>query len=103
MPIYEFTCDVCKRTEEVFQHKAKPSKYITCKCGARMRKIVSQVNTDLEQNVRFSNSMGVSPRQVKEAERLYPGSEYAPDGRLIIHSRKEKLERMKQRGYVEFE
>jgi hypothetical protein len=47
--------------------------------------------------------MGVNPKQIAASVKAYPGSEYTPDGRLIIKSRTEKKLRMAQRGLVEFE
>ena len=79
------------------------NKPVRCVCGKKMARVISLPNTDIVENVRLSNSMGVNPRQIPEAMRKYPGSEYSPDGRLIVHSRKDKLQKMKQRSLVEFE
>lgn len=104
MPIYEFHCVDCDNTLEIFQHKMRPRKKVKCsKCGNMMRRIISRVNTDLKENIRFSNAMGVNIRQIPEAMRLYPDSEYDNKGRLKIYSRKDKLKKMKQRGVTEFD
>ena len=58
-------------------------------------------NTDLVHNERWSESMGVVPNQIAEAERTFPGSEYDSEGRLRIKNRKHKLFEMKRRGYTE--
>lgn len=57
----------------------------------------------MKENVRYSRSMGVRPDMIEEAKKAYPGSEYLPDGRLVIHNRSEKLLRMSQRGMEEID
>jgi hypothetical protein len=47
--------------------------------------------------------MGVSPKQIKEAERRFPGSKYDSKGRLEILNRKDKLKKAKERGYKELD
>jgi len=46
--------------------------------------------------------MGVTVEQIPQAEKTFPGSKYHPEtGALLITSRKDKLKKMKERGYVE--
>jgi len=71
------------------------------KCKKKAVRIVSLPNTDLKGNLRYSVSMGVDVSQIENAKKAWPGSEYDGQGRLIIHNRKEKLERMRQRNYCE--
>ena len=59
------------------------------------------VSTDLVNNERFSEAMGVQPHQIDEAMQKFPGSEYNAEGALKIESRKHKLYEMKRRGYAE--
>jgi len=72
-------------------------------CGHWMRRIFSRVNTDLVDRPRWSNTMGVNPRQIPQAVKLYPGSVYNEKGQLLIRNRKHKLFEMKRRGMVELE
>ena len=103
MPIYDYKCK-CGHTEWVYIQNHKPKRYLKCeRCGKKMIKVYGEFNTDIINRTRYSNSMGVNPRQIPEAMRVYPGSEYTLDGRLIVNSRKDKLKKMKQRGLVEFE
>ncbi|MCJ7828716.1 MAG: zinc ribbon domain-containing protein [Dehalococcoidia bacterium] len=103
MPIYTFRCENNHETDK-YVHRIRPQRWIKCnKCGKRMVKIISLPNTNMVHNVRLSSSMGVNPKQIPEAERLYPGSKYTPDGRLIVESRKDKLQKMKERNLIEFE
>jgi hypothetical protein len=69
----------------------------------RCRSKVFAVNTDLVNNERYSEAMGVTEEQIPEAMRTFPGSEYDSTGRLLIRNRKHKLAEMKRRGYVEFD
>ena len=93
MPIYEYSCD-CNWTTEVIAPMKDYNKPVVCVCGKNMQRIISLPNTDMINNVRFSNSMGVNPRQIPEMERKYPNSRYTPDGKLIVNSRKDKLHKM---------
>jgi hypothetical protein len=61
------------------------------------------VNTDLVNNERWSDSMGVQPHQIPEAMQTFPGSTYDSDGRLLIKNRKHKLYEAKRRGYAELD
>ncbi len=103
MPIYEYQCPNCGTKEEVFTPKYEPPEFIDCKCGSRKKKIISLPNTDLKNNERLSNVMGVNPRQIPEAEKRFPGSKYTPEGKLIINSRQDKKKKMKERGLTELE
>jgi putative FmdB family regulatory protein len=102
MPIYEYKCD-CGLITEVIAKRYKPSTYATCKCGKRAKKIISLPNTDLKENIRYSSAMGVNPRQIKEAEKRFPGSKYDQKGRLEVLNRKDKLKKAKERGLTELD
>lgn len=103
MPIYEYRCDKCDSTEEIFQHKCKPRKQVKCACGNMMRRIFSRVNTDLKENRRWSWAMGVNENQIAQARKLYPNSVYNEKGQLLIKSRKHKLQELKKRGMAELD
>lgn len=62
---------------------------------------MSNVDVTCKENTRYSRSMGVNPEQIPAAMKWFRGSEYHPDGSLIIHSRQHKLSEMKRRGMVE--
>ena len=104
MPIYEYKCNKCGQITEEFQIDTNVNNELLCKkCGGNTKKIVSRVNTDLINNERYSNTMGVNPRQIKEAERIYPGSVYNSKGQLRIDNRKHKLYEAKRRGLSELD
>ena len=102
MPIYEFRCDCGREKEKMLLMKDSETS-VLCECGQTMYKIISLPSTDLVNNVRYSNSMGVNPKRITEMERKYPGSRYTPDGRLIVNSRKDKLKKIKERRMAEIE
>jgi len=52
---------------------------------------------------RYSSSMGCNPHEVEKFKKLYPGSEYTPDGRLVIQNRQHKKSELKRRGYNELD
>jgi hypothetical protein len=103
MPIYAYRCKNAHVTEK-FVAEMQP--YLTCKCetcGAKAKRSFrdEQFSTDLVHNERWSDSMGVQPHQVKEAEKTFPGSTYNEEGQLLIKNRKHKKLEMKRRGYTE--
>jgi hypothetical protein len=103
MPIY---CYRCKNDHITEKFVAAMQPYISCKCdecGMKARRSFrdEQKNTDCVHNERWSDSMGVQPHQVAEAEKTFPGSTYNEEGQLLIKSRKHKKHEMKRRGYAE--
>ena len=59
----------------------------------------------MKENVRVSRSLGVSAAQLKEAQKLCPGTEWKNVGNSfcpVIHNRAEKLKLMKKFNFVEY-
>jgi len=105
MPTYLYECEN-GHVLSVFQHDMKPTetkKCEICKKISRRAYYLEKKNTDLVSNERYSIAMGVSPEQIEEAKRTFPGSEYDKKGRLLIKNRKHKLAEMKRRGYIEYD
>ena len=100
MPVYPYLCD-CGREEDVYAPMKDSAQVHMCECGQKMCKVITMPNTDLVHNERYSSSMGVNPKRIREMEQRYAGSRYTPDGRLIVTSRKDKLRKMKERGLTE--
>lgn len=44
MPIYEFKCEVCKKTFELIYSKSGNYENIKCVCGGKANKIISNCN-----------------------------------------------------------
>lgn len=104
MPIYVYKCESGHVSDE-FMQKFTPPKTVVCPtCSKKAKRFYGgeTVNTDLVNNERYSDAMGVTEEQIPEAMRTFPGSEYDSTGRLLIKNRKHKLAEMKRRGYVEF-
>jgi len=74
-------------------------------CGSKAKRLISCPTIYAEGIVRVSYALGVNPEQVKSGEvfKTHPGAEFDKDGNMIIHSRQEKLRRLKERGWVEYE
>lgn len=104
MPIYDYQCYTCEHITQKFRTCAGRDKSTKCeKCGGEARKVISTtIHIGLVRD-RFSDAMGVTANQVEAAEKMYPGSKYTKDGRLIITGRKDKLRKMKERGYAELD
>lgn len=109
MPLYTFKCTKCGLMFdqiECMEHRNNAQICPGCN-GPASRDAEAElsglgnVDETTKDHVRYSNSMGVNPSQIAEAERAYPGSKYTPDGRLIINSRQHKLMEMKRRGMEE--
>ena len=101
LPIYSYRCEKCNEDKEQYACGADYEKPIPCECGGTMRRTISMPGTDMVENIRYSSSMGCNPNKIQENMRKYPGSNYTPDGKLIVRSRNDKLKKLKQRGLVE--
>ena len=107
---YGYLCVECGNFD-AYRPAASRDKEIECpECGAMCKRdkeyelqTCGEFDATSKNHVRYSSSMGINPKRIKEAERMYPGSKYTPDGRLEINSRQDKLKKMKARGLIEFE
>ena len=105
MPTYVYRCTEGHVTEDVIP-RMDPKPMVDCKvCGQPSSRSYRDEakNTDIIDNERWSESMGVTPEQVPEAMRTFPGSVYDSSGRLLIKNRKHKIQEMKRRGYAELD
>lgn len=98
--MYAYQCDCEYCFEDFCRIKDRKSELKCPKCGKMARRDWT-TNRPQKDNVRYSWSMAVNPDQIPAAMKAYPGSEYRPNGQLIIRNRREKLVRMKQRGMEE--
>lgn len=92
--------------------------YVVCDDGVRAFKVSpdkdarlnynlrkSGIDELIKENVRYSYSLGCRPSQLKEMQKLHPGAKFVKRGHgyvMEIKNRQEKLQRMKERGFVEF-
>jgi uncharacterized metal-binding protein len=71
----------------------------------RIRKEFCNWSGMMKENVRVSRSLGVHPAQLKEVQKLCPGTEWKKMGSSfcpVIHNRAEKLKLMKKFNFVEY-
>jgi putative FmdB family regulatory protein len=98
MPIFEYKCKSCGMIFEEIDHRYRPKKWVRCKCGGRMNRVYSRVNTDLVDRPRWSSAMGVNISQIPQARRLWPDEKFNEKGDVLIRNRKHKLKFMKKRN-----
>lgn len=101
MPLYSYVCEVCKLPFDEFAKMEDYEKDQPCPtCGGAGKRVVCQVSTDMVENVRHSEALAVHPSQVADgsAAKMHPGAKFDSMGRMIIHNRKEKLQRIKERN-----
>lgn len=76
------------------------------KCKSKRYRLIFGIGRKrgyIAENPRWSDSLGCTPEEIPEFKKLYPGSEYSPDGRLLIKNRAHKKFEMRRRGYAELD
>jgi len=82
MPFYAYRCSKCDKSFEIAAPMADSAKPRKCECGAKaVRDIQAEhgrgnVDGLIKDNIRWSWSLGVDPRQIPEAMKLHPGAEF---------------------------
>ena len=97
-------CDFVGRyvdDDEPFQCPDCDSKWYILRFGGEKEDQSVNIDGTSRGHQRLSFSLGCNPDEIKKFEKLYPGSKYTPDGRLVINSRQHKLQELKRRGYAE--
>jgi len=113
MPLYPFECPEHGVVDLFFAMNDVPKIGDThpCEiCGKRAKRLVSTANIDADR-IRISKALKLHPDEIKDgtAARIHPGAEFTKDGSMIIRSRREKLQRMRERSqydkreWVEYE
>lgn len=110
MPIYPYKCVECgNEFDELYSMKESPLK-VRCKIckGLAHRNWNAYGRTDevMKRNVRYSYSLGCRPWQLEAMRKLHPGAKFVKKGKgyvMEIKNRQEKLQRMKERGYEEYD
>ncbi|MFA5158167.1 MAG: zinc ribbon domain-containing protein [Patescibacteria group bacterium] len=103
MPTYEYICKNCGHEFEMVQRMADPVKKKCPQCGQlKLCRLIGSGVQAMASKERVSYAMGVHPSRIAEAEKMYGGSKYRPDGSLIIKSRADKVKKMHERGLVEY-
>ncbi len=109
MPRYTYRCKKCGKISDDLRRMADKDKPGTCKCGgvvsrdfgAECRKSVMKSG----ENIRNSRSLAMSEADIKsgKAFEVHPGANFGNPNRagkcsMIIHDRREKLKRIKERS-----
>ena len=69
-------------------------------CGGKTHRVFNSGN-NAEAPDLYSEAVGVHPSQIKEAQAKFPHHRFAPDGRMIFSSQREKDRVLKDLGYVD--
>jgi hypothetical protein len=52
---------------------------------------------------RVSLALGVNPEQIPQALKIHPDAKFDKRGNMILKNRTEKKQRLKERGWVEYD
>ena len=108
MPLYTYRCLQC---DEVFDEPRRiAERDDATKCqhcdGIATRDTGAEIRTCAKGRsasvVWLSDAMGCLPEEVPEFKKVFPGSEYTPDGRLVMRGLKHRDAEIKRRGLVDY-
>lgn len=111
MPLYSYKCLKCGNKFDYIESISHRNDTQVCPAcnGPSERDVESECSgssQDQCDHTRASWALGVcnpnNPEEMKVAHKKHPGAEFDGLGRMIIHNRKEKLQRMKEAGYIEY-
>jgi hypothetical protein len=105
MPTYCYACPKCGAKSEKLKPMRLSNSLETCACGYVMVRDINSEgcwseNVEYHQPV-FSNSMGVAPKQVRQAQALHPHIQYQRDGSIRIDSPAEYRRVRRDLGFVD--
>jgi len=106
MPLYCYKCPVCNRPETMLrpmrESSAEGPMCQQCSETSMVRDISAEhVNSTDQEYDRpvLSDSLGVHPSQIKDAQRRFQHHEFAPDGRMVIRSHNQYKKIRKELGF----
>jgi putative FmdB family regulatory protein len=101
---YDYRCPDCGIEFEEVHPMSEYDKDTPCpECGAVATRLISCPTVYAENICRVSQALGVHPSQIPEARKIHPGAEFTADGAMKIKDRTEKLKRLKERNWVEYD
>lgn len=112
MPRYTYSCTFCGHTFDAMELVRDRNKVQECpQCGKQAQRDVEAelseaVVGDEGDRIRESRALGCPASQIDDFRKLHPGAEFVKRGshyNMIVHGRREKKRRMKERHYEEFD
>ncbi len=74
MPVFDYQCENCGKIKEHFLKEAVPA--VACDCGKMAKRLFTLGRMAPPETPIWSKSMGVSPEQIPEMNKVYPHHEY---------------------------
>ena len=104
MPIFDFICEECTEITTEFYHGFEEHTPPICsKCGGTTYRSWMTTGKSLcGDKERISSSLGVHPSQIADGSvfKLHPGARFNHRGDMILASRSEQKQRLRERGWV---
>ncbi len=109
MPRYSYRCEKCGKILDDLRRMADADKLGICECGGETkRNLEAEYKASVMkpgENIRNSRSLAMPEADVKsgKAFKIHPGANFGDPNRagmcpMVIHDRREKLKRIKQRS-----
>lgn len=110
MAHYYYSCEKCKKVTDDFRNMDDRNNVSVCEdCGGEVKR---DIETECKktvmksgENIRNSRSLAMSVADIKsgKADEAHPGANWGAPNRagmcpMVIHDRREKLKRIKERG-----
>ena len=103
MPIFDFICEDCTEyTEEFFRMNEERTPPV-CKCGGTTHRAWTPPGKSMTgDKERVSSALGVHPSQIADGSvfKLHPGARFNHRGDMILASRSEQKQRLRERNWV---
>ena len=104
MPIFDFICEDCaKYTEEWFRMNEERTPPLCKSCGGITHRAWTPPGKSMTgDKERTSSALGVHPSQIADGSvfKMHPGARFNSRGDMILGSRTEQKQRLKERGWV---
>jgi hypothetical protein len=106
MPLLNFQCKECNSIVQEFFWSTEEKTPPICKCGGETEQsfqIGNHIPTGDKE--RLSTALGVHPSQIESGEvfKLHPGAKFDRDGNMILKNRAEQKQRLRERGWVNYD
>jgi hypothetical protein len=110
MPVFIYKCPCGWKGHKVYDAEKQPKKATCCKCwketavtdGERVNAFAGLASgNDAYSRPMLSDSLGVAPKQIAEAQQRFPHHEFLPDGRMVIRSHSQYKRVLKDLGFAD--